>query len=43
MKQASPFKHLLLLLFLLAAYLLTVTTADGRNLTFRLVKQYGQR
>ena len=26
-----------------AAYLLTVTTADGRDLTFRLVKQYGQR
>ena len=26
-----------------AAYLLTVTTADGRELTFRLVKQYGRR
>ena len=26
-----------------AAYLLTVTTTDGRELTFRLVKQYGQR
>ena len=26
-----------------AAYLLTVTTADGRELTFRLVKQYGRK
>ena len=26
-----------------AAYLLTVTTADGRELTFRLMKQYGRR
>ena len=26
-----------------AAYLLTVTTADGRELTFRLMKQYGRK
>ena len=26
-----------------AAYLLTVTTTDGRELTFRLMKQYGRR
>ena len=26
-----------------AAYLLTVTTADGRELTFRLTRQYGRR
>ena len=26
-----------------AAYLLTVTTADGRELTFRLMRQYGHR
>ena len=26
-----------------AAYLLTVTTADGRELTFRLMRQYGRR
>jgi hypothetical protein len=26
-----------------AAYLLTVTTANGRELTFRLMKQYGRK
>ena len=26
-----------------AAYLLTVTTADGCELTFRLMKQYGRK
>ena len=26
-----------------AANLLTVTTADGRELTFRLMKQYGRK
>jgi hypothetical protein len=26
-----------------AAYLLTVTTTDGRELTFRLMKQYGRK
>ena len=26
-----------------AAYLLTITTIDGRELTFRLMKQYGRK
>jgi hypothetical protein len=26
-----------------AAYLLTLSTADGRELTFRLMKQYGRK